>query len=66
MMKTNTSGNVSVFGHVGWNEMTLLKFKDCICSDGVVIITVCGMSQLVNMTGKNTYKFMTEVHSHNH
>jgi len=45
MIKTNTGGNVSVFDHVGWNEVTLLKFKDCISSDGVVIITVCGMSQ---------------------
>jgi len=46
-----TGGNVSIFGCVGWNEVTLLKFKDCICSGGVVIITVCDMSQQVNMTG---------------
>jgi hypothetical protein len=45
IMKTSTGGNVSIFGCVGWNEVTLLKFKDCICSDSVVIVTVCGMSQ---------------------
>jgi len=46
-MKTYAGGNVSiiVFGRVGWNEVTLLKFKDCICSDSVVIITVFGMLQ---------------------